>query len=208
MRIGLIGAGNIGSALARHAVDSGHEVVISNSRGPETLTRLVGELGDSARAGTPAEAAAAGDVVVVTIPLKNYRQVPVDELAGKTVIDTNNYYPQRDGRVAELDDGSATTAGLLQAHLPTSHVVKAFNNITAGDLATAGKPQSTRGRRALPLAGDDVDAKKVVAGLIEEFGFEAVDAGPLPEGRRFERDKPAYLVALDAAGLRSALARG
>jgi predicted dinucleotide-binding enzyme len=208
MRIGLIGAGNIGSALARHAVDSGHEVVISNSRGPETLTRLVGELGDSARAGTPAEAAAAGDVVVVTIPLKNYRHVPVDELAGKTVIDTNNYYPQRDGRVAELDDGSATTAGLLQAHLPTSHVVKAFNNITAGDLATAGKPQSTRGRRALPLAGDDVDAKKVVAGLIEEFGFEAVDAGPLPEGRRFERDKPAYLVALDAAGLRSALARG
>jgi len=208
MRIGLIGAGNIGSTLARLAVDHGHEVVVSNSRGPETLTDLVGDLGDSARAGTAEEAARAGDVVVVTIPLKNYRQVPVEALAGKTVIDTNNYYPQRDGQIAELDDGTATTSGLLQAHLPGSHVVKAFNNIMAADLASQGTPHGTANRRALPIAGDDAEAKKVVGELVEEFGFDAVDVGPLPEGRRFERDRPAYITRLDATALREALARG
>jgi predicted dinucleotide-binding enzyme len=208
MRIGLIGAGNIGTTLAHLAVDHGHEVVVSNSRGPQTLTDLVAELGDSARAGSAEEAAAAGDVVVVTIPLKNYTQVPVDELAGKTVIDTNNYYPQRDGQIAALDDGAATVSGLLQAHLPGSHVVKAFNNIKAADLASQGTPHGSAGRRALPVAGDDAEAKKVVSELVEEFGFDAVDAGPLEEGRRFERDKPAYLDYLDVAGLREALSRG
>ncbi|MGZ4498188.1 MAG: NADPH-dependent F420 reductase, partial [Nocardioides sp.] len=116
--IGLIGAGNIGSTVARLAVNAGHDVVLSNSRGPETLADLVAELGDHARAATAAEAAAAGDVVVVTIPLKSYRDVPVEPLRGKVVIDTNNYYPQRDGEIAELEDESTTTAELLQAHLP------------------------------------------------------------------------------------------
>jgi 8-hydroxy-5-deazaflavin:NADPH oxidoreductase len=208
MRIGLIGAGNIGSTLARLAVDHGHEVVVSNSRGPETLTDLVDDLGDSARAGTAQEAAQAGDVVVVTVPLKNYRQVPVDALAGKTVIDTNNYYPQRDGQIAELDDGTATVSGLLQAHLPDSRVVKAFNNIRAADLASQGRPEGADDRRALPIAGDDAEAKKVVGELVQEFGFDVVDAGPLAEGRRFERDKPAYLDHLDVAALQEALARG
>jgi 8-hydroxy-5-deazaflavin:NADPH oxidoreductase len=208
MRIGLIGAGNIGTTLARLAVNHGHEVVVSNSRGPETLTDLVADLGDSARAGTAAEAARAGDVVVVTIPLRNYTQVPVDELAGKTVIDTNNYYPQRDGQIAALDDGTATVSGLLQAHLPASRVVKAFNNIRAADLASQGTPHGSDGRRALPVAGNDAEAKKAVSELVEEFGFDAVDAGPLDEGRRFERDKPAYLDYLDADRLREALSRG
>ena len=124
--IGIIGAGNIGSQVARLAVRSGYNVVISNSRGPETLSGLIAELGPSARAGTAMEAAQSGDIVVVSVPLKNYRTVPVEPLAGKIVIDTNNYYPQRDGRIPELDDESTTTSELLQAHLPTSKVVKAF----------------------------------------------------------------------------------
>src|SRR5512142_3398941 len=134
--IGIIGAGHIGSQLARLAVANGYDVVISNSRGPSTLSALVGELGRKARAGTPQDAAAAGDIVVVTIPLRNYRQVPVEPLAGKVVIDTNNYYPQRDGHIKELDDESTTTAELLQAHLPRSKVVKAFNHIYAAELTT------------------------------------------------------------------------
>lgn len=208
MRIGLIGAGNIGSTLARLAVDAGHEVVLSNSRGPETLTDLVAQLGPQARAATPAEAADRTDVVVVTIPLKNYRQVPVDALADKVVIDTNNYYPERDGQFPELDDGGTTSSELLAAHLPKSKVVKAFNSIYFKDLASQGQPAGTPGRRALPLAGDDAAAKQRVADLIEEFGFDVVDVGPLAEGRRFERDKPAYAKRFDAEGLRDALARG
>ena len=129
--IGLIGAGHIGSQVARLAVRSGYDVVIGNSRGPETLSDLVAELGPKARAATPLEAAKAGDIVVVTIPLKNYRSVPVEPLKGKIVIDTNNYYPQRDGQIRELDNESSTTSELLQAHLPASKVVMAFNHIYA-----------------------------------------------------------------------------
>src|ERR671933_347569 len=149
--IGLIGAGHIGSQIARLAVAQGYNVVISNSRGPETLTGLVRELGPHARAATVAEAAKAGDIVVVTIPLKNYRDVPVEPLAGKIVIDTNNYYPERDGRIAELDTESTTTSELLQAHLPTSKVVKAFNHIYAAELTTHGQPAGTKDRRALVI---------------------------------------------------------
>src|SRR5882757_9115762 len=127
--LGLIGSGNIGSTLARLAVGADLDVVLSNSRGPETLSDLVAELGPRARAATPAEAAAAGDIVMVTVPLKAYLAVPVEPLAGKVVIDTNNYYPDRDGRIAELDDESTTTAELLQSHLGSAHVVKGFNNI-------------------------------------------------------------------------------
>ena len=129
--------------------------MISNSRGPETLAALVAELGPKARAATAVEAARAGDIVVVTVPLKNYRAVPVEPLAGKIVIDTNNYYPQRDGHIPELDNESTTTAELLQAHLPTSKVVKAFNHIYAAELTTHGQPAGTTNRRALVIAGDD-----------------------------------------------------
>ncbi len=204
--IGLIGSGNIGSTLARLAVDSGHRVVLSNSRGPETLDALVAELGPNARADTAEGAAAAGDVVVVTIPLRNYRQVPVEPLRGKVVIDTNNYYPQRDGQVPELDDGSTTSSELLQAHLPGSRVVKAFNHITAGHLATQGKSAGTPGRRALAVAGDDDGARATVAALVDGFGFDVVDLGPLAEGRRVQPDTPGYGRELDAEGLRRAAA--
>src|SRR6185503_1935821 len=171
-----------------------------------TLAELVTELGPRARAGTPVDAAKAGDIVVVTIPLKNIRHVPVEPLAGKIVIDTNNYYPQRDGHIAELDSEATTTAELLQAHLPTSKVVKAFNHIYAASLTTAGQPPGTKDRQALVIAGDDRDAKATVARLIDQFGFDVVDVGPLKEGWRIQRDTPGYGPRRTAEQLRADLA--
>ena len=204
--IGIIGAGNIGSQVARLSVRSGYKVVISNSRGPETLSSLIAELGPSARAGTVMEAAQLGDMVVVSVPLKSYRTVPVEPLAGKIVIDTNNYYPQRDGRIPELDDESTTTSELLQAHLPGSNVVKAFNHIYAAELTTHGQPPGSKNRRALVIAGDDADAKAAVTHLLDQFGFDTVDAGPLKEGWRIQRDTPGYGPRRTAEQLRSDLA--
>ena len=204
--LGLIGAGNIGSQLARLAVNAGQEVVISNRRGPQTLATLVAELGPKARAATVEEAARSGDIVVVTIPLKAYRSVPVEPLAGKIVIDTMNYYPQRDGAIPELDDESTTTSELLQAHLPRSKVVKAFNHIYAAALTTDGQPPGTPDRRALVIAGNDADAKAVVARLIDQFGFYVIDAVPLSEGWRIQRDTPGYGPRRTAEELRRDLA--
>ncbi len=204
--IGFIGSGNIGGQLARLAVAHGYSVVVSNSRGPETLSDLVAELGPQATAGTPEEAAAAGDLVVVTVPLKAYEQVPVAPLEGKVVVDTNNYYFERDGRIPVLDAGEATVSGLLQAHLPGSNVVKAFNNIMAADLTTTGSATGTPDRRALPIAGDDATAKQLVATLLDEFGFDAVDAGTLDESWRFERDRPAYVIRMTATEIPAKLA--
>ena len=206
MTIGLIGAGHIGSAVARAAIRSGHSVVLSNSRGPDTLADLVRELGPAARAATPVEAAQAGDLVVVTIPLKNIGDVPVEPLAGKVVIDTNNYYPERDGQIPELDNESTTTAELLQAHLPSSKVVKAFNHIYASQITTDGTPAGTPNRRALVIAGDDAAAKATVTALLDAFGFDTVDAGPLAEGWRIQRDTPGYGPRRNAEELRVDLA--
>jgi predicted dinucleotide-binding enzyme len=205
--IGFIGAGNIGGTLAQLAVKHGYDVVVSNSRGPETLTELVDQLGDRARAGTSTEAAEAGDVVVVTIPTKNVQDVPVEPLAGKVVIDTNNYYPQRDGQIPALDDESTTVSELLQTRLPESHVVKAFNHIYFSDLATQGTPAGTPDRRALAVAGDSDEARAAVAELIDELGFDTVDVGPLAEGWRYQRDTAAYVQRYDADGLREALGK-
>jgi predicted dinucleotide-binding enzyme len=204
--IALIGAGHIGSQIARLAVAHGYRVVLSNSRGPETLATLVAELGPSARAATAMDAAKAGDIVVVTLPLKNYLEVPVEPLAGKIVIDTNNYYPQRDGHIPELDNESTTTSELLQAHLPTSKVVKAFNHIYAAQLTTDGRPAGSKDRRALVIAGDDLDAKTTVRNLLDQFGFDTVDAGPLKEGWRIQRDTPGYGPRRTAEELRRDLA--
>lgn len=190
--IGFIGSGHIGGTVARLAVAAGYDVVVSNSRGPETLGNLVDELGENARAGTAEEAAAAGDLVVVSIPLRAYRAVPVDQLAGKVVIDTNNYYPRRDGHTAELDDHSTTSSELLQAHLPGARVVKAFNNILWSTLGSLPRPQGAADRSALPIAGDDDTAKATVEGFLDRIGYDAVDAGPLSEGWRFQPDTPAY----------------
>jgi 8-hydroxy-5-deazaflavin:NADPH oxidoreductase len=203
--IGFIGSGHIGSTLARLAIDAGYDVVLSNSRGPDTLGGLVTELGPKARAATAGDAAAAGDIVVVTIPLRAVRAVPVEPLAGKVVIDTNNYYPQRDGAFPELDAETTTSSELLQQHLPASRVVKAFNQIYYAQLASQGQPAGTPGRRALAIAGDDADARKTVGALIDEFGFDVVDVGPLAEGWRYQPDTPAYNVRQDADELRAAL---
>jgi predicted dinucleotide-binding enzyme len=204
--IGLIGAGHIGSQLARLAVQHGCNVVISNSRGPETLKDLVRELGPHARAATPEQAAEAGDLVVVTIPLKNIGDVPVAPLAGKIVIDTNNYYPERDGHIAQLDNEETTTSELLQRHLPSSRVVKAFNHIYAAALTTDGRTAGTPNRRALAIAGNDAEAKRVVAQLIDRFGFDVVDIGPLSESWRIQRDTPGYGPRRNADELRRDLA--
>ncbi len=204
--IGLIGAGHIGSQIARLAVASNYNVVVSNSRGPETLADLVAELGPRARAATPAEAGRAGDIVVVSVPLKSYRSIPVEPLAGKIVIDTNNYYPARDGHIGELDSESTTTSELLQAHLPASKVVKAFNHIYARELTTDGRPAGTKHRRALVVAANDDEAKRVVSRLLDQFGFDSVDAGPLSESWRIQRDTPGYGPRRTADELRRDLA--
>lgn len=203
--IGMIGAGHIGSQLARAAVAGGYDVVISNSRGPETLMDLVSELGPAARAGTPQDAAAAGDLVVVAIPLKAIGDVPAEPLAGKVVIDTNNYYPRRDGNIAALDDDGMTSSELLQARLPGAHVVKAFNHINARQIATDATPPGTRNRRALAISGDDSDAKARVGELIDRFGFDVVDAGPLTESWRYQPSMPSYGQRLNAEELTAAL---
>jgi predicted dinucleotide-binding enzyme len=217
--IGIIGAGQIGSQLARLFLRSGYDVTIANSRGPDTLTELVKSLGTAsdsdgvpgvptrgrAHAATAVEAAVEGELVVVTIPLKNYRQVPVAPLVGKVVIDTNNYYPQRDGQIPELDDGSVSSAELLQAHLPRSMVVKAFNHIRAAELTTHGQPRGSSQRRALAIAGNDPAAKLTVAGIIDGFGFDTVDLGPLAESWRIQPNTPGYGPRRTAEELRSDL---
>lgn len=205
--VGIIGAGHIGSALARGLVERGYEVVISNSRGPETLADLVVDLGEKATAATATEAAASGDVVVVTVPLKAIADVPVEPLAGKIVLDTNNYYWERDGRIAELDEGKTTTTGLLQRHLPESKVAKAFNHILASDILTTGTPAGTEDRRALATASDDPDAAAYVTALYDEFGFDTVDIGSVAESWRVERDRPAYVTRQTKSELEQNLAR-
>jgi predicted dinucleotide-binding enzyme len=192
--IGIIGAGNIGSQVARAAITAGHDVVIANSRGPETLEALVAELGEHARAATALEAAEAGEVVVVTVPFKAYTSIPVEPLAGKIVIDTNNYYFERDGHIPALDQGRDTVSGMLQAHLPESRVAKGFNQIAAASITTDGKPAGAPDRRALATASDFDDAAQFVTELYDQFGFDTVNVGPLAESWRVERDQPAYVV--------------
>ncbi len=204
---GIIGAGNIGTAVAKAVIAHGHDVVIANSRGPETLQALVDDLGPRARAATAAQAGAAGDVVVVTVPLKAIDDVPVAELADKIVLDTNNYYPQRDGHVPSLDAGEATTSGLLQEHLPTSRVAKAFNHIAAAQIGTDGTPSGTPGRRALATASDHADAAAFVTDLYDEIGYDTVNIGPLSESWRIERDQPGYGPVQTAEELRANIDR-
>jgi 8-hydroxy-5-deazaflavin:NADPH oxidoreductase len=207
-----IGAGHIGGAVARAALDAGHDVVVSNSRGPETLAGLVADLAarhtvrGSLRAATAGEAAEAADLVVVAVPLHAIGQVPVGPLAGKVVIDTGNYYPQRDGRIAELDERRATSSDLLQRHLPTSSVVKAFNHIAAAQIVDHRSSAGTEHRRALVVAGDDGSARERVASFIQELGFDVVDLGGLAESWRIEPGTPGYGSVDDAGQLRAHLA--
>ena len=190
--VGFIGSGMIGGTVARLSVAAGHQVVPSNSRGPETLADLVTELGPRARAATCEQAAEAGEIVVVAIPFRASESVPAGPLKGKVVMDTGNYYPQRDGQIAVLDDGELTSSGLLQQHLREAHVVKVFNNIYFRHLASLARPHGAADRSALPIAGDDEKAKAAVAEFLDSIGYDAVDAGSLAESWRQEPGSPAY----------------
>ena len=150
------------------------------------------ELGPLATAGTAEQAAEAGDLVVVSVPVKAFAEVPAKPLAGKPVLDTGNYYPQRDGHVGELDTGALTSSGLLQRYLPDAHVVKVFNNIFFRHLGSLARPHGSPDRSALPVAGDDAQAKAAVAAFLDSIGYDAVDAGPLAESWRQEPGTPAY----------------
>jgi predicted dinucleotide-binding enzyme len=190
--IGFIGSGKIGGTVARLSVAAGHRVVLSNSRGPQTLRELVAELGPLATAATAGQAAEAGDLVVVSIPVKAIGDVPAKPLAGKPVLDTGNYYPQRDGHLAELDDGSLTSSGLLQRYLPDAHVVKVFNNIYSRHLGSMARPSGAADRSALPIAGDDEAARAAVTAYLDSIGYDAVDGGPLADSWRQEPGTPVY----------------
>ena len=208
MNIGIIGAGHIGSALAVRLVSLGHSVYIANSRGPDTLADVARRTG--ARPVTAQEAARHGDIVVVTIPLKNIPDLPKDLFAGVAadvpVVDTSNYYPLlRDGRIAELETGDLTESEWVQQHLGRP-VVKVFNNIYADHLQNKGLPAGTHGRIALPLAGDDAAAKQKVMRLVEELGFDAVNDGSLHESWRQQPGTPSYGADLPADKLREHLA--
>jgi 8-hydroxy-5-deazaflavin:NADPH oxidoreductase len=205
MRIGIIGAGHIGGTLARRLAALGHEVSIANSRGPETLAALAKETG--AKPVTVEEAARAGDVVIVTIPEKAVPRLPAGLFDGVpddvVVVDTGNYYPQRDGRIDAIEQG--TTESRWVSERLGRPVVKAFNNIYARNLLERGKPRGASGRIALPVAGDDPRAKEVVIRLLDELGFEGLDAGSLDESWRQQPGSPVYTTDLDAQGVRRAL---
>jgi 8-hydroxy-5-deazaflavin:NADPH oxidoreductase len=205
--IAVIGAGHIGSNVAQAAAKAGYDVIVSNATGPESLASLVSQLGSKARAATVGAAAEAGDVVVVSVPVGAFGDVPVRPLAGKVVISTSNYNASREGHIAEIDDGRITIAGLLQRHLPESRVVKAFNMISAAEVPADGTPPGTPNRRALALAGDDAGAKNTVAEIYDRMGFDAVDAGALGESWRFGRGQPAFIVRQNADQLRANLQR-
>jgi 8-hydroxy-5-deazaflavin:NADPH oxidoreductase len=205
--IGIIGSGHVGSNLAQAAIAHGYDVVLSNSQGPDSLADLVKELGPQASAATPAQAAADGDFAIVAIPIATIDQVPVEPLARKVVIATINYFPQRLGRIPEIDNGTTTAPGLLQAHLPTSEVVRAFSMINAAEMSGDGHPEGDPRRRALALAGDDPAAKQLVAGLYNEFGFDALDIGGLDESWRLDAGQPAFVVRQNLAELKANVAR-
>ena len=206
MKIGIIGAGNIGSTLARRFTALGHEVAIANSRTPDTLADLATETGASAV--EAADAPRDADLVIVTIPEKAVPGLPDGILdtrkAGAPVVDTGNYYPQRDGRIDAIEDG--TPESLWVSDQLGTPVVKAFNNMYAESLLNKGEPAGTEGRIALPVAGDDADAKQIALGLIDQMGFDAVDAGPIGESWRQQPGSPAYGAEVDRAGLIDALA--
>ncbi|MEW2445841.1 NADPH-dependent F420 reductase [Micromonospora marina] len=204
MEIGIIGSGHIGGTLTRRLRSLGHDVAVANSRGPQSLADLAAETG--ARAVPVEDAVRDAELVVIAIPLKAVPQLPAALFDGKLVVDANNYYPQRDGDIAELLDRSLSSSRWTADHLKGARVVKVFNNIQAAHLMDEGKPAGTAGRIALPVAGDDADPKRIVMGLVDELGFDPVDAGTLDESWRQQPDTPVYGTDRDADGVREGLA--
>ena len=190
--IGFIGSGKIGGTVARLAAAAGYEVVLSNSRGPHTLQDLAAEIGPLARAGTAEQAAEQGDIVVVAVPLRAYRDVPPAPVAGKTVIDANNYYPARDGHISELDTATVTSSELLQQHLAGARVVKAFNNIYYRHLLALARPQGAPDRSGLLIAADDPAARTAATAFLDAIGYDAVESGTLAQSWRQEPGSAVY----------------
>lgn len=205
--IGVIGAGHIGRNFSIAAIRAGYDIVISNATGPDTLTGLIAELGPQARAATAADAAAAGDFALVATPMAGIDGVPVEPLAGKVVLTTNNYFAERDGPNAQIDSGELTVPQYVQAHLPTSKVARAFNHIEAAQIVSDGRPRGTGDRRALAYAAGDPEAKRRAAELYEAFGFDAVEVGGLDEAWRLDVDQPTFVVRMDKDELIANLAK-
>jgi hypothetical protein len=206
MRIGVIGAGHVGSTLAKHFTAAEHEVAVANSRGPHTLRSLVAHLGDNGYAATAEEAAQFGEVVVVSIPFGRYAEVPTAGTQGKTIIDTCNYIPERDGHFPQLDDDSTTSSEMMQAHLSEAHVIKAFNAMRWDHIRDYGRPGGAMTRYGIPVSGDDSAAKLTVLDLVDEMGFEPVDAGDLAHGgRKHQPGTAVFTVDLTAEELRARL---
>jgi predicted dinucleotide-binding enzyme len=182
--VGFIGSGQLGGAIARLSVEAGYQLVLSNSRGPETLADTVAALGPRASAATTGEAAAVSDIVVVTVPVKAFPHLRSAAMAGKTVIDTCNYGPERDGHILELDSKSLTSSELLQRYIPDAMLVKAFNNIFFKHLVSLARPAGAADRSYLPIAGDFSRAKATVTEFIDSIGYSVVDAGPLADSWR------------------------
>lgn len=197
MRIGIIGTGRVGSTLARRFAAAGHQVTVSNSRSPDTLRDLTAELGPDVAASTPAGAARSGDVVVVSVPFGAYRDLPTGDIADKVVVDTGNYYPDRDGHVTDLDSDRTTSSELVAGHLRGARVVKAFNAMYWNHLRDLGRPDGDPERLGIPISGDDPAAKQIVSTLVDDIGFDAVDAGTLAEGgRKHQPGTPVYTTDL------------
>lgn len=190
--IGFVGFGNVNSVLAKFAVAAGYQFIVSNSRGPSSLSTAVAELGPSARAATVEDAVRECDFVSVSIPLGKLEQLPAESFDGKVVIDTMNYYPERDGHIDELDSRQCTTSARVQRYLKGSVVVKAFHNIDSYHLLCGPRPANSPERWALPLAGDNTEAKALVASFISAIGFDPVDCGSLADSWRIQQHTPVY----------------
>ncbi|MGR6322665.1 NADPH-dependent F420 reductase [Micromonospora soli] len=204
MEIGIIGSGHVGGTLTRRLRALGHHVTVANSRGPQSLTDLATETG--ARAGTLEDATQGAELVVIAVPLKAVPDLPAALFDGKIVIDADNYYPQRDGEIPELLDRSLSSSRWTADHLKGAQVVKVFNNIQAPHLMDNGRPAGAPDRIALPVAADDADAKRAVMALVDDLGFDPVDAGTLDESWRQQPDTPVYGTDRDAKGVREGLA--
>lgn len=203
MKIGIIGSGNIGGTLTRRLQAAGHDVTVSNSRGPQTLKALTEETG--ARAATVEEAARDSELVVLAVPVAAVPSLPADAFRDKVVVDADNYYPERDGDIPEVADNSLTSSRWTAAHLQGARVVKAFNTIYAQHLLEGGRPAGDPDRVALPVAADDMAAKRTVMALVDELGFDPIDAGALDESWRQQPGTPVYGTDHDAAGVRKDL---
>jgi predicted dinucleotide-binding enzyme len=205
MKVGIIGAGDFGKAAATRLVAGGHEVMISNSRGPESLAVLAQQLGPNVHAGTAEQAAGYGSLTIVAVPTGRIDSLPFAALSGRTVIDANNYYPSRDGPIDELDSERTSSSEMLAARLRESRVVKAFNTIWYGHLLHESKPRDAPGRLGIPIAGDHDDAKLTVARLIGDMGFDAVDGGKLADGQRQQPGTSVFNIPLTAVQIRQTL---